>query len=200
MESKACPVPFTEVNNIHSMTELPSKELIIEETQKWVEDFVIGYNICPFAAKVLNNIHYSIFENTNIDFENYFLQILIVLDENTNIKTSLLIIPNNVDDFYTYLDLVELAESIITSHNYEGTYQVASFHPNYIFENSKEDDPANFTNRSPYPMLHLIREESISEAIETYGDTDQIPKNNIKLMNEIGYDKLKTALKKKEWF
>ena len=86
-----------------------------------------------------------------------------------------------------YLDLVEMAEDLIEEEDYEGVYQVASFHPDYLFAGSDSEDPANYTNRSPYPMLHLLREESIEKALEHYsGDPDEIPERNIRFAREKG--------------
>ncbi len=101
------------------------------------------------------------------------------LDSTEEIETTLIIFPNHFADFEEYLDLVDLAEALSVDQGYEGIYQIASFHPNYCFSDAEDDDPANYTNRSPYPMLHLLREDSITEALENFPDPEGIPARNI---------------------
>jgi uncharacterized protein len=91
-----------------------------------------------------------------------------------------------LSSFDEYLGLVELAESFLEKQDKEGIYQIASFHPTYIFEGSSEDDPSNYTNRSPYPMLHLLREESVSRAIDSFPGTEKIPQRNIQYARQKG--------------
>lgn len=99
--------------------------------------------------------------------------------------------------FYDYLDFVDLAEQLILQEGFEGVFQLASFHPDYFFADSEMDDVANYTNRSPYPMLHILREESLDKAIDTYGDTSAIPENNIRCLRGLGLDKVKNSAKLK---
>jgi uncharacterized protein len=109
------------------------------------------------------------------------------MNANPGTETSFLILPEGFSDFLAYLDLVGLAEELLENEGFEGIYQVASFHPEYMFEGSPEDDPANYTNRSPYPMLHLLREESIEKALEHYqGDPEEIPGRNVDFAREKG--------------
>jgi uncharacterized protein len=178
---------------------VPEQDHIINNTRTWVEDFIVKLNICPFAANILESIEYDVYQGNGDDLENYLALHLKKLEQQPKIETSLLIFPNGFDDFYDYLDLVELCQQGIVQNEYEGIFQVASFHPNYLFENCKDEDPDNFTNRSPYPMLHLLREDSVSSAIDQYGNTNEIPLNNIRLMKQLGYDKLKTFQENKKW-
>jgi hypothetical protein len=108
------------------------------------------------------------------------------LDNDATIETCLLIFPNAFQKFDDYLDLLALAEKRLKRNGYEGIYQVASFHPLYVFENSDEHDPANYTNRSIYPMLHLLREASIDSALENYKSPESIPVRNINFAREKG--------------
>lgn len=101
------------------------------------------------------------------------------LDQTPETETTFLIFPNHYADFQEYLDLVEMAENLVADQDYEGIYQVASFHPEYCFEDADADDPANYTNRSIYPMLHLLREDSISDALDNFPDAEGIPERNI---------------------
>jgi len=97
-------------------------------------------------------------------------------------------------DFDDYLDFLGLAEALLSDQGYEGIYQLASFHPDYSFEEAALDDAANYTNRSPYPMLHLLRESSLEQAIAHYPDPENIPERNIALTRELGLTKMKTLL------
>ena len=103
-----------------------------------------------------------------------------------NIETTLIIFPNHFADFEDYLDLVDLVEDLSVEQGYEGVYQIASFHPEYCFAGAEEEDPANYTNRSPYPMLHLLREESITRAVEHYKDPEGIPERNMAFAKKKG--------------
>lgn len=157
-------------------------EKVIEQTKKWITDVVVACNFCPFAAKEVkqNSIHYQV--ETAIDPARClqsFLEECRRLDNNPAIETSFLIFPDGFKQFHAYLDLVSVAEKLLKKEGYEGTYQVASFHPLYAFADGKPNDAANYTNRSIYPMLHLLREDSIEKALGKYPDPDQIPERNI---------------------
>ena len=108
------------------------------------------------------------------------------LDNDPSIETSFLIFPNAFQKFHDYLDLLSLADDRLKRNGYEGIYQVASFHPLYLFANSDETDPANYTNRSIYPMLHLLREESMTKALANYKDPESIPMRNIDFAKKKG--------------
>ncbi len=108
------------------------------------------------------------------------------LDRTAGIETTLLIFPNHFADFEDFLDLLALAEDLSAEQGYEGIYQIASFHPEYCFAGAGDKDPANYTNRSPYPMLHLLREESITKAVDHYIDPEGIPERNIAFAQEKG--------------
>ena len=173
---------------------MTEKELVINQTKKWVTDIVIGCNFCPFAAKEMkrDSIHYEI-ENSSETGQSLdsFLKECIRLDENESIETCLLIFPQSYKRFDDYLNLVSRAERLLKKNGYEGVYQVASFHPSYCFADSPMEDAANFTNRSPYPMLHLLRESSIEQALLRYPDPGKIPENNIHFAREKGYAYMK---------
>lgn len=163
---------------------------IISQTKKWITDVVIGCHFCPFAAREMNRntVQYTVSDSDSMeDCLAVFLEACRQLDEDESIETTLVIFPNLSGEFEEYLDLVEMAEELIESEDYEGIYQVASFHPAYQFAGAAADDPANYTNRSPYPMLHLLREESLEKALEFYkGDPEQIPENNVRFAREKG--------------
>ena len=155
-----------------------TSQRIIDQTKKWIADVVIGCNLCPFAANVVRQqtVFYQVEMNSDInDCLDSFLCELERLDNDGSIETSFLIFANAFQKFEDYLHLVSLAEKLLKRKGYEGVYQVASFHPLYLFANSNEDDASNYTNRSIYPMLHVLREESIDKALEHYKDPESIP-------------------------
>ncbi|HEX6848893.1 MAG TPA: DUF1415 domain-containing protein [Chitinophagaceae bacterium] len=166
-----------------------TSEQIIERTEKWIIDVVIGCNFCPFAANVVKqrSIFYKVEENTSIDkcLES-FQHEMERLDNDTSVETTFLIFPKAFQGFDDYLNLLSLAEKRLKKEGYEGIYQVASFHPLYLFADSDENDPANYTNRSIYPMLHLLREESIDKALENFKSPGSIPERNINFAREKG--------------
>ncbi len=162
---------------------------IIEQTKKWITDVVIGCNFCPFAAAVVKQktVFYKVEENDSVEqCLSSFAKELNRLDEDDSIETSFLILSKSAEDFNDYLDLVDKAEKLMHEKGDEGIYQLASFHPQYCFAGADEDDAANFTNRSPYPMLHLLREASIDKALEHYKNPDEIPERNIDFARKKG--------------
>ena len=169
-------------------------ETVTHATQNWIEKIVIGLNFCPFAAKPFKEktIHYRVEESSTLQTA---LQALvrecIRLEEDNNVETSFIIFPNNFLDFEDYLTLVSLSEQLLEKEGYEGIFQVASFHPAYLFAGSNDADPANYTNRSPFPMLHLLREVSIGLAIKKQVNDFSIPEKNIAKAKELGLDYFK---------
>lgn len=170
---------------------------IIEATRRWVEQVVVAFNLCPFAKRELvkDRVRFVVSkakdEATLLDELAHELALLNV-DE--AVETTLLIHPQVLQDFYHYNDFLEAADELLVDMNLEGVYQVASFHPDYQFGGTEPDDVENYTNRSPYPMLHLLREDSLSEAIDNYPEVDLIPERNIDCMNEQGFEKMQTLL------
>lgn len=164
-------------------------EHIVAQTKKWITDIVIGCNFCPFANREVkqNRVHYKVEFSAALELcLETFLEECKRLDEGKAIETTLLILPNGFGDFDDYLTLVELAETLLAENGYEGIYQVAGFHPLYRFADSDTDDAANYTNRSIYPMLHLLREESIEIALQNYPNPEQIPTRNIDFARKKG--------------
>ena len=170
---------------------------IISQTQAWLDTVIIAHNICPFAKKERDrdSIHFCVDENTAIA---QVLEALVLacqeLDQNSEIETTLFILSNSCQDFETYLDFLDMANQLLFSLNYEGIYQLASFHPDYCFAEAEVHDPANYTNRSPYPMLHIIREKSLEIALENYPNPESIPERNIAYLRALGLDKVQAML------
>lgn len=169
-------------------------EQIINQTKKWITDVVVGCNFCPFAARELkmNTVFYTVENSNKTDECLYsFMHECVRLDEDEKIETGFIIFPNAFKKFNDYLDLVSLAEKLLKKQKYEGVYQVAGFHPEYKFANSPANDAANYTNRSPFPMLHLLREERIEQALEHYPNPEKIPERNINFAREKGIEYMK---------
>ncbi|MEI6408215.1 MAG: DUF1415 domain-containing protein [Bacteroidota bacterium] len=170
---------------------------IIEQTNQWVNSVVIGCNFCPFAAKSVlqKRIRYEVFLGETLDDAlASVVKELEYLDENEEIETTLLIFPKHFEDFMAYLDLAETAEDMSIDEGYEGIYQIASFHPDYCFDGATDDDPANYTNRSPYPMLHILREDTLTKVLDHYIDPEGIPERNIAFAKEKGLEYMKGLL------
>ena len=151
---------------------------------------VVGCNFCPFAIREVKkeSIYFEVIAGTNVIALKALSAALVKMDTQEEIETMFLLLPQNFESFSEYLKLVHGAELLIKKAGYEGIYQVASFHPAYIFADSNENDAANYTNRSPYPMLHILREESLSRAIDSYPDTSQIPEKNAAYARQKGLD------------
>jgi hypothetical protein len=174
-----------------------STKTVIQQTIDWINEVVIALNLCPFAAKVVleNRVAYIVVSGDNLEQHLHQLaDCFKQLDEDRQIETSLIIFPQAYEKFDDYLELLHLAELLLEELNYTGTYQLASFHPAYLFDGSNEDDASNFTNRSPYPMLHLLRESSIEKAVASYAGIDDVPQNNIQQLQQIGYPTMQQLL------
>lgn len=171
---------------------------IIEQTLHWVHSFIIKLNICPFAKGPVNKgtlrIASSESKKKALALEDLMTEVRF-LDDNPLVETTLLVFANAFKDFYAYLDFVDLAEQLIQLQGYEGIYQLATFHPDYYFADTEPEDVANYTNRSPYPMVHLLREEQLEKAISAYGDTDKIPERNCATLRQLGLAPILTLIK-----
>lgn len=171
----------------------PSPQQALAETVAWVDRAVIGLNLCPFAkaVQVKNQIRYVVSEAT--DEEALLAQLREEMDrlvdtDPSEVDTTLLIHPWVLNDFIDFNDFLGLAEDALEDLGHEGVLQVASFHPQYQFEGTDIDDVSNATNRSPYPTLHLLREESVDRAVAAFPDAAAIFDKNIRTMEELGAD------------
>jgi len=171
-----------------------SSETIIQQTECWLRSFIIQYNICPFAEKVFLKQQIDICVIDEVDWENCLLALIdqiMVLEATDEIETALLVYPVAVDNFDKYLEFLAIANQLIEDQEHTGKYLLASFHPDYCFEGEDENDASNYTNRSPWPMIHIIRHSSIEKGLQYYKNPEQIPENNIKLTREIGTEFLR---------
>lgn len=170
---------------------------IISATRHWVDTVVVGLNFCPFAKRELvkGSVRFTVCEATN---EEELLQCLQQelqrLDDEPDLETSLLIHPHALGDFMLYNEFLEEANGLLAVLERDGVYQIASFHPHYQFAGTGPDDAENYTNRSPYPMLHLLREASLEVAIDHYPNVDDIPDRNIELTQKLGAQKMRALL------
>ncbi len=170
-----------------------SSQTIILATQTWVDKAVIGLNLCPFAkaVQVKNQIRYVVSEATTVDalLADFIheLNTLAAADPD-DIDTTLLIHPQVLQDFLDYNDFLELAETVIEEQELDGELQVASFHPDYQFAGTLPDDIENYTNRSPYPILHLLREDSVERAVDAFPDAADIFEKNMATLQALGKD------------
>lgn len=186
------------MTNLEKLACLENDEEIIQAVRQWVETFVVGMNLCPFAKRELVKKRVR-FVTTAATTAEQLLQVLQteleLLNEDPSVETTLLIHPAVLQDFYDFNDFLGCADSLLVDMELEGIYQVASFHPDYQFGGTRPGDAENYTNRAPYPVLHLLREESLERVIADYPDVDDIPERNIALMNRLGQDKLEALLK-----
>lgn len=168
-----------------------SPDTILSTTRHWLTRAVIGLNLCPFAkaVHVKNQIRYAISEATDLEG--------VLMDLETELKTladtgaaqidtTLLIIPHALADFLDYNDCLFFADRMLKQLRLEGELQIASFHPAYQFEGSDADDIENYTNRAPYPILHLLREASIERAVDAFPDAAQIYERNQETLRRMG--------------
>lgn len=158
---------------------------------------IIGLNFCPFAKRefVKQSINYQVSVDTSLQQNlNQLAAAFAQLDNQPEIETTLLIFAEAYDSFDDFLELIDYADQLIDEFGYRSVYQLAHFHPHYCFQDEPENDPANYTNRSPFPTLHLLRESSLERAIDNYPDTASIPENNMTLARKLGSEHLQTLL------
>jgi hypothetical protein len=168
-----------------------TKEAAIAATKLWLERAVIGLNLCPFAkgVHVKNQIRYVVSDaRTPEELLQDVLNEFEVLAEASpaEIDTTLLIHPHVLTDFLDYNDFLEVVDAALEDVELDGELQVASMHPQYQFAETELDDITNYTNRSPYPTLHLLREDSIDKAVEAFPEAEQIFDKNIETMRKLG--------------
>ena len=159
----------------------------INKTKEWIESIVLRYNLCPFAHQPYqqNTIRYVV--STAKDISETVEEFISEIEnlETGLATTTLIIFPNDHQDFSEYLDVFYLLEDTINALEKEQFFQLASFHPAYQFADSDFDDPANATNRSPYPMIHILRCIDVEKAIESHSDSLSIPQRNMKIMRAL---------------
>ena len=171
--------------------------LATEASRKWVERVVVGLGLCPFASQPLleERVRFACCPGTTME---EILQALMAevswLEADEGPQTTLLIIPHGMDSFDDFVDLMAAAEDLLEITEKSESFQLAHFHPDYCFEGADPADLANHTNRSPHPMLHLLRVADVAEAIASHGDTESIPVRNVARMRNLGAEGLARLL------
>ena len=165
-------------------------EQIIADVEQWLDEVVIGLDLCPFTARPRREKRVRIAVSHATTAEALLDDLQAELERLSDtpvaeLETTLLAIPDMLEDFADYNDFLDAVDLWVEQFGWEGELQVASFHPHYQFADTEADDPGNLTNRSPWPLLHIIREESLEKAIEHYPDVDRIPERNIARMQAL---------------
>jgi hypothetical protein len=178
---------------------MATRDEVIAATRNWVERAVIGLNLCPFAKSVYlkNQVRIVVSEARHLDafLEELDRELdLLAAADPAEIDTTLLIHPDLLPDFLEFNDFMQVVEEAVVEHDLEGVIQIASFHPAFQFADTEQNDISNYTNRSPYPTIHLIREASIARAVAAVPDTDAIYEHNIETMKALGHAGLKRIL------
>jgi uncharacterized protein len=170
--------------------DVPSSD-VVAATRGWIEGAVIGLNLCPFAKGVYlgNRVRFVVSESRTADallgdLERELRALARAAPE--DVETTVLIHPHVLRSFLDYNDFLDVADAAIDRLDLTGILQIASFHPDYQFAGTAPDDVTNYTNRSPYPMLHLLREESVERAVDSYPGAEKIPERNIETMRRLG--------------
>jgi hypothetical protein len=167
-------------------------QIIIEQTKKWLTDAVIGLNLCPFAKSVMlrNQIRFEVCESSDPDkVLSVLRQELTHLSESpaSEIETSLLILPNFYKNFSEFNEFLMFSDLELDNLRLRGKIQIADFHPLYQFAGTASNDIENYTNRSPYPILHLLRESSIEHALRSFSQPETIYQRNIQTLHQLGH-------------
>jgi hypothetical protein len=167
-------------------------QAVLEQTRHWLEKAVIGLNLCPFAKAVYvkNQVRLVVSHARHADdlLDELDRELdLLVATPADEVDTTLLIHPTLFDDFLDFNDFLEIAEGVVDEHGLEGVVQLASFHPKFQFDGTEPDDIGNYTNRAPFAILHLLREESIDRAVEAFPEAEAIFEENIKTLGKLGH-------------
>ena len=170
-----------------------TNEQVLEQTRHWLEKAVIGLNLCPFAKAVYvkNQVRLVVSHARHADdlLEDLDRELdLLVATPATEIDTTLLIHPTLFEDFLDFNDFLEIAEGVVDEHALEGVVQLASFHPKFQFDGTEPDDIGNYTNRAPFAMLHLLREESVERSVAAFPEAESIFEQNIATLEKLGLE------------
>lgn len=172
---------------------MPSKAISVIEQQirAWLDQFVVGLNLCPFARPIVasESLRISVCDSEELQqvAEAFMAELeLIQQYQESEIATTLLVLPNALKDFEEYLSFIENAEALIDEMDLVGIIQLASFHPDYQFAGEPAESASHFTNRSPYPVIHFLREEMMERVLEDFPEPEAIPQRNIQTLEDIG--------------
>ena len=162
-------------------------------TQRWIQSFVVELNLCPFAQHVTARdvIRYTVCANESLqDILHALHEEMDWLDSDPETETSFLILTSGMKDFSDFNDCLAMAQELLVMMNWVGRYQLVGFHPHHQFDGTNPDGAENYTNRSPYPMVHILRESSVTQAVEAAANIALIPKRNTDTLNQLGVEAL----------
>ncbi len=171
--------------------------IYIQHTKAWIKNFVIKLNLCPFASSVFEEgkILFTLEEQEDVISQLIAFWNTVQLLKNHNLQTTAIIIyPNGPTDFQSFLDLFDKAEKLLTETSLSEDYQLAGFHPDYEFADSMPSDPADYTNRSPYPSIHILNVGEVESAILSHPNITSVPKQNQKTLRKLGIDEIKKLI------
>ncbi|MEO0442184.1 MAG: DUF1415 domain-containing protein [Pseudomonadota bacterium] len=166
----------------------------IASTKSWLKNIVIGLSLCPFAREPHENNRIRFVVSRCLSEEELIDELVKeceYLDKHSEVETTLLICSQLFENFFDFNDFLYWAEQALDQHHWRGIYQLASFHPEYQFADTHKEDQSNYTNRSPFPTLHILREDSLSEAIEGFPNPEKIPEDNIAKLQLMSPEKIK---------
>ena len=171
----------------------PADEQVLADMRRWIEEAVIGLNLCPFAKSVYvkNQVRIVVSHARHLDafLDDLDSELEFLRDTPAEqVDTTLLVHPTLFPDFFVFNDFLNVVDEVVDEHELEGVIQVAHFHPEFVFEGVEADDVTNFTNRAPYPALHLLREESVERAVASGDSAEEIVERNLRTLRELGRD------------
>ena len=171
----------------------PSDDEVLARTRAWLEKAVIGLNLCPFAKAVYTRDRVRLVVSQARHADDLLEELdreldLLVATPAEQVDTTLLIHPTLFPDFLDFNDFLEIAEGVLDEHGLEGVVQLASFHPQFQFDGTALEDMGNYTNRAPYAVLHLLREDSVEKAVDSLADPDAVYQENIRTLDKLGLE------------
>ena len=177
----------------NALPQPPADEQVLADMRRWIEEAVIGLNLCPFAKSVYvkNQVRIVVSHARHLDafLDDLDSELEFLRDTPAEqVDTTLLVHPTLFPDFFVFNDFLNVVDEVVDEHELEGVIQVAHFHPEFVFEGVEADDVTNFTNRAPYPTLHLLREESVERAVASGDSAEEIVERNLRTLRELGRD------------
>jgi len=185
-------------NSSENKVQSNAESNVILATKQWLEEVIIGLNFCPFAKKEFVNDTICYHESKIDQIKTALVELIEqcrYLQAHDEIETTLIVYTDGFRSFDRYLDLVEYGNDLLVDSGFEGVFQLASMHPEYCFDGEDFDDASNFTNRSPFPIIHIIREASMARVLSVYNKPEKIPENNIAVAHQKGSDYFQQLLK-----
>lgn len=172
-----------------------SHQTVIDDVNKWLKRVVIGLNLCPFAAKpyATGRVHIALSNSTNdTDLRRDLRDALVQLsDIDPNVRdTTILVVTDHLQDFLAFNEFLDVVDDTLADGGWEGVFQVATFHPDYQFAGTTKTDKSNLTNQSPYPILHILREDSVARALASVDNPQAIPRTNIMTVSRLDDDQI----------